>query len=175
MRSALFVATLCLAACTRRAPQTETREPMHALRSPLSVKWLVKEQTDATLTLITRVDRHVPIRVPITVTVSVPPGASLVSGPAAFSIPSSEQAGPVEREMLFALSGLPADDFVLAADIDGADFGVHAKDTYNIAGVRPRPALRRADGPRLRLGGRSFGPSVLVEGRKDAPLHPRLK
>ena len=163
MNKAILVALATCWACAR-GPQPE---PVLAEspRAPLTVDWVVKEQRGDRLVIVARVNRAAPIRLPIAVSIEVPADVEVVSGPTRFTIESGDAIGVFDTELVLETHGTPAGDLVLRADVEGTDFGAHAKRAYRFGRPAPKEAVPKATGPSLDIGGRDFGPSVPGDGK----------
>lgn len=105
--------------------------------------------------------RHVaPLPVDIGVSVQLPPGVRLEGGPGGWEIPTAQQQGIVEKELVIGFDALPPEDLMVVADVQTEGFGVHAKAYYRFGRPDPQPIAPRANGPELKVGGRNFGRSV---------------
>ena len=126
----------------------------------MTVEWVKQSEGQGRLTLVARVNRYVPIRVPITVTVTLPPGLHLVAGKTSWVIDGSESTSPVEEVLVFdGVSGV-VPEIVLSADVTGSNFGIHAKRSYSTGPAVQSRVVAPYPGPKLEVGGRDFGPSV---------------
>lgn len=131
-------------------------------RAPFVVEWVPQGEVGARVTLVARVNRHIPFRVPIAVTVTIPAGLRIVSGRTNWIIDPSDSVGPVEEVVVVEVVEAGPQEMILAADVEGTGFGVHAKRSYVIGSVPARSATRASTpaGPHLEVGGHDFGPSV---------------
>lgn len=177
MRNVLVVVVAVAVGCAS-SPPTEragsvtagTASPpvvANSPKAPMTVEWLLKGEANGTLTLVARVNRHAPMRVPVTVAVNVPPGVQIVSGKASWVIEPSESIEPVDETLVVNVVQSGTHDILLAADAEGANFGVHAKKTYSVGSSRAGASSAEAktttpssSGPNLEVGGHNFGPSV---------------
>ncbi|MBP6833829.1 MAG: hypothetical protein KA978_23790 [Deltaproteobacteria bacterium] len=112
--------------------------------------------------LVARVILNASADLPVAVTLSLPPGATLRSGRAQFTLPSLRAGTVVEERYTIVYAAAPAEPVVFRAHAAGEDFGFHAEAQWRFG--RPEaPAVRvAADGTRLVLGRHDFGPSVRV-------------
>lgn len=129
-------------------------------RAPMTVEWIYQGESGGRLTLVARVNRNVPIRVPTTVTVSVPAGVKVVSGRTSWVIESSESTSPVEETLVLEVVQAGPQEIVLAADAETVNFGVHAKKAYKVGQAAQKGSVPASKGPTLEVGGHDFGPSV---------------
>ncbi len=169
MRIVSLVFVLALVGC---APGTGTARPdpagtpdpaatRSAPGAPMTVEWLYRGETAGRLTLVARVNRVAPIRIPITVTVSVPPGVRLVSGRSSWIVDGSGATGPVDETLVLEVTRSGPQEVLLAADAETAHFGVHARKSYALGPTQPKAlSAPMGSGPALQVGGHDFGPSV---------------
>ncbi len=139
------------------APRTASS----AVRAPMTVEWIYVSEAAGRLTLVARVNRRSPIRIPTTVTVSVPAGVRLVSGRTSWVIDGSGSTGSVDETLVFEVTDAGPQEILLAADVQSARFGVHAKKAYKLGPtVQKSPSAPTTRGPALQMGEHDFGPSV---------------
>lgn len=187
MRIALILTTLTACAAPRVEPSPRPVQPAapHAHvsaparvtleslsvtrvegRSPAGLTGATAPSTSAaTLTeaqLVARVFVNASADLPVAVTLSLPPGITLRSGRARFTLPSLRAGTTVEERYTIVYAAEPAEPVVLQAHAAGEDFGFHAEARWRFG--RPEaPAVRAtADGARFVLGRHDFGPSVRV-------------
>jgi hypothetical protein len=129
-------------------------------RAPMTVEWIYQGESGGRLTLVARVNRNAPIRIPATVTVSVPAGVRVVSGRTSWVIEGSESTSPVEETLVFEVVQAAPQEIVLAADAETVNFGVHAKKAYKLGQAPQKGSVPATTGPALEVGGHVFGPSV---------------
>lgn len=129
-------------------------------RAPMTVDWIRQGESGGRLTLVARVNRNAPIRIPATVTVSVPAGVRVVSGRTSWVIEGSESTSPVEETLVFEVLQAGPQEILLAADAETANFGVHAKKAYKLGQAAQKATVPATTGPALEVGGHDFGPSV---------------
>lgn len=171
MKNALILFTLVALGCTHSDPRASTDSvPQPAgygatLRNgspqtPLTVEWVVRDAGRTRTVLVARVTRHAPVRVPVNVTVTLPPGTRLVSGVTQFTIPPSDAASVHDQELIIESSGQPASDAVLEADASGVGFGMHAKDSYSFGRPKKHDPVPTPEGPSVKLGTHDIGPAI---------------
>jgi hypothetical protein len=80
-------------------------------------------------------------------------------------IPADPTPGVTTLDFAFRIDRVPADDLVAIVDSQSAGGGVHAEKRFRFG--RPDPVLQvpRKTGPSLKIGGRDYGPSVLMNGK----------
>jgi len=116
--------------------------------APVLVSWIVRDEP-ATASrqggsaghylLSARVAQPGSLGLPLQVTVTLPPGASLVRGPARWVVQPAAP-GTVNETVLEVLApAVPADDLVLVADAQGEHAGVHAEARYRFGRPEPSP------------------------------------
>jgi hypothetical protein len=135
-----------------------------AATAPLQVSWVGASKAEhGQLQLTGRVHLAAPLHVPLNMSVELPPGVSLHSGPERFTIESSAKLGDHDTPFVFDLDGVPAEDIKLVADVQTKAFGLHAVDEYRFGrpeatGYRPPP-----DGPEIVLHGHRMGKAIKVK------------
>ncbi len=130
--------------------------------APLVVTWVVRSESPTELQLVARVEFRMHFADPLPVTVTVPPGVQIISGPTRFQAVAPPDFAPVEKAYIFAVGSGASGDILLAADLEGEGFGVHAKNVYAVgspAGKRFEARAQRKQGPLLRVNGRDLGRS----------------
>lgn len=142
------------------SPPVTAQEVTSAPRAPMTVEWLVQGESSGRLALVARVNRNAPLMVPTSVTVTAPSGVQLVSGRTSWTIPGSDVTGTVDELLVFDVGAAPGGDILLAADAEGANFGVHAKKAYALGAPSQKAVAPPSSGPSLEVGGHDFGPSV---------------
>jgi len=139
--------------------------PEESARSPVEVTWLGEGASgQSQLQLTARVRLLAPLVAPLSVSVEVPAGVTLVTGPQKFSIPPTGEPSTHDTPYVFEVRGTTSENLKLVADVQTASFGIHAVDEYRFgrpAPVGPRP--KRA-GPRVKVAGYDFGATVAIEG-----------
>jgi hypothetical protein len=169
MKIAYYSALAGVLACTHPTTPTTTASPASASppplldhvapRVPMAAEWVVKSVSGNRTTLIARVTRNGPVRAAMQVTVRVPAGVTLVSGPTQFTIPASETAAAFDQEFVVESRGQPKDALVLEVDAHGDDFGIHSTQKYEFGRVaeeqKPQP-----QGPSVKIGSHDLGPAI---------------
>lgn len=180
MRFFFLVASLALAAlgCARapesvKAASSVDAPPLAArpeakAKAPITASWVVESSTKQGVTLVARVERKAFTRMPLTVDVSAPKGAS-VEGERHFVIPASDEPDVVERRYFVRYDSVPAGDVILTVDGRTDGFGFHAEVPWAFgAGPESRPPPV-ADGPAIKAGGIDFGRAVRVTPSRKTP------
>ena len=130
------------------APNAAPPRAAHDIGAPVLVSWIVREEP-ATASrqggapghylLSARVAQPGYLGLPLQVSVELPPGVSLVRGPARWIVQPAAP-GTVNETVLEVLAPVaPADDLVLVADAQGEHAGVHAEARYRFGRPEPRP------------------------------------
>ena len=159
----LVLASLgCTVASSPTAPQTPapvTTAPTapHEIGAPVLVSWIVREEPASAsrqggapghYLLSARVAQPGYLGLPLQVSVELPPGVSLVRGPARWVVQPAAP-GTVNETVLEVLApAVPADDLLLVADAQGEHAGVHAVARYRFGRpepVAPSPPLAQGD------------------------------
>ncbi len=100
---------------------------------------------------------------PLAVTWTVPQGAKLMQ-PKVLPLRLQPKRGKVvDLKVRFSLTGVPADDLLVAVDVNGGDFGVHATAAYRFG--RPEPKLPNPmdKAAPVKLRGKGFGTGVPIQ------------
>jgi hypothetical protein len=112
--------------------------------APMRVGWTVVESVAGQVRLVAKVERRMGFGAPVKVSLSLPGGATLLEGPAEFTVPGGPggDVQAVPYVVTFGAGGLPAEDLVLVAHAEGRSFGAHAEARHGFGRVspdRPRP------------------------------------
>jgi hypothetical protein len=166
LRPAVFaIAITGVAACAASGPApsvapqvTETA----AAEIPVRVRWNVISDRDGRLVVDAVVERRARLGFPVSVTVDIPKGLALASGPSRFEIPDDGQTGESVTRLEFTYAGRPpAQDLRLVGDGGQTGVGVHATDSYrfgrSVEAVKPAPS-----GPNIRVGDKDLGPAIPI-------------
>jgi hypothetical protein len=129
-------------------------------RVPMTVEWILKGKDGSRLTLVARVNRNAPVKVETFVNVTFPAGVTLVSGRQSWTVPGSDSVGAVDETLVFEVPHGASGEILLAADVSGSNFGIHAKKAYPLAEPLQKATAPSSPGPTLEVGGRDYGPSV---------------
>ncbi len=112
-------------------------------------------------TLVARVTLDAYADVPVTVTLSLPPGASIREGRARFTLAAVRPETVVEERYVIVYETPPAAPAVLRARAAGAAFGFTAEARWDFGRSAPTPRVVASGAP-LTLGRHRFGPSMRV-------------
>ncbi|MBZ4414986.1 hypothetical protein [Myxococcus sp. RHSTA-1-4] len=120
-------------------PGLTTRIP-----APMHVGWTVVESSAGRVRLVAEVERRLGFGAPVEVRLSLPREASLLEGPARFTVPEGPggDVRAVSYVVAFEAGALPSGDLVLVAHAEGASFGAHAEARYSFGReptAEPRP------------------------------------
>jgi hypothetical protein len=170
MRALLCFAAAAALGCTHGAapppPARELPRPgpaagsVGAPRAPLALEWVVKEVSGNRTALIARISRFAALQAPVEVTLRLPRGARLVSGPDRFSVPPAASPSVFEQEVTIECDGPPAEALLLEAHARGQAFGMHAKRAF-IFGQAEKPVeAPRPEGPSVKIGTHDLGPAI---------------
>ncbi|NVJ05400.1 hypothetical protein HUW63_09155 [Myxococcus sp. AM001] len=114
------------------------------LPSPLRVSWTVVASSPGQVWLVAEVERRAGFEAPVEVRLSLPAGATLTEGAAAFTVPAGVGTGArsVTYGVAFEAGTPPSEDLVLVAHAEGASFGVHAEARHRFGrtlALEPQP------------------------------------
>jgi hypothetical protein len=112
------------------------------------------------VTLVARVTLDAYADVPVTVTLTLPPGATIRAGRARFTLPAVRPETVVEERYVIAYETPLAGPVVLRARAAGEAFGFNAEARWGSG--RSDPPRLMASGAPLTLGRHRFGPSMRV-------------
>lgn len=130
---------------------------------PLSLGWSSitarREGYDTLVTLVAEVDAHGPFAYPLTFTLDLPPGATLVAGAAQSTTGPLAAGESVRREWTVRYTQTPATDAVLKVDGAGSAMGFHGAAPYRFGRAEPTPIATPVTGPSLRYDGHDLGAS----------------
>jgi hypothetical protein len=132
----------------------------------LIVVWSQKELATHSVTLDALVEYRGPFNQPLHLSVKVPAGATLVSGPAELDLPAQRAATTVATKYQLSFASVPAGDLVLVADARGAQSGVHAENAYRFGRPAPAAIAPKATGPGVIFGGHDLGKSIPLQPTK---------
>lgn len=136
-------------------------------QAPALVRWVLVERSESLLKLRAEVLKQSPFEAPLTVKVQVPVGVRLVEGTDTWEVAADAPRGVHSRDLVFTITGTATEPISLTADAREAGFGVHATDTFRVAGgdkasrsgdeqsPMPRPA-----GPSIKVGNTDYGQAV---------------
>jgi hypothetical protein len=119
--------------------------------APMRVGWTVVESGAGHVRLVAEVERRRGFGAPVRVSLSLPGGATLLEGPAEFTVP--EGPGGDVRAVPYVVSlgagGAVAEDLVLVAHAEGRSFGAHAEARHAFGRVSPDAPRPVPTGPAL--------------------------
>lgn len=176
-RSFLKLAVLALASCVEPRSSTPTIVPLQTrleassasptasvdrdgVESPLQVAWIAVQFNDHHASLRARITRAGRFDLPLTLTVTTPPGVVVSRGATRLSLPPSSQQQNLEYEYELTYTGTPSDDVLLSVDGDTEAMGVHGRAWFRFGRAEPLGPRPGATGPALVIGGRNFGAAV---------------
>ncbi|MGZ3418941.1 MAG: hypothetical protein ACXWUG_02995 [Polyangiales bacterium] len=108
------------------------------------------------LDLVVKIVRSRASDVPVTLSIALPAGATLVAGKSAETI--VDNATPtIERRLKIHIGAVPADDLVVAADSKTAASGAHAEKAYRFGRAEPKLPQPTPTGPSLKVKGKGMG------------------
>jgi hypothetical protein len=115
-----------------------------------------------TLRLVLVVVRHVPLPVPLSVTLRVPAGARIVQPSGETRLAPNDSARVDRIDLVLELGSVPTSDLVAVLDAQDPGMGVHGEVAYRFG--RPEPTVT---GPQLAddslvIGGHNLGRPVVV-------------
>lgn len=135
-----FLALAALATgCSTPAASPRAPAPDAKVLSPLIVTWEGAELTPGELRVTARIERKAPLALPFTVRLTLPAGATLTQGRAAFELPANAAASVVTEPYRVTFAGVPEHDLVLHVDGEGAGLGFHGQVPYRFG--RPAPQV----------------------------------
>ncbi|HZI14876.1 MAG TPA: hypothetical protein VE153_31190 [Myxococcus sp.] len=112
--------------------------------APMRVGWTVVESGAGRVRLVAEVERRLGFGAPVRVSLSLPGGATLLEGPAEFTVPGGPggDVQAVPYVVSFGAGSSVAEDMVLVAHAEGRSFGAHAEARHAFGRVPadvPRP------------------------------------
>jgi len=184
LASALIV-SLALAGCQREVQSPSSAQPLVAnaevrpaiapnqpphgrdttVRAlpPLAVRWQEVSRDDHHATIRAVIERRLGIDMPFAVSVVLPPNVKLAQGRTAFTLSPNPEADVVNEDFVLSFEQTPATDALLQVDGDTGVFGFHSKIAYRFGRPEPELVAPQATGPHVILGGRDFGPSIILK------------
>jgi len=135
----------------------------NAPKAPVRIRWRVLSDQGGRLKIEAVLERLVPLRVPVTVRVEVPPGLQLLSGATSFEIPADAPPGETSMPLEFSYADVPPTDLKVVADAFGYSMGVHAADTYRFGRPEPQPVRPQPSGPNIKVGNTDLGPAIQID------------
>jgi hypothetical protein len=119
--------------------------------APMRVGWTVVESGAGRVRLVAEVERRMGFGAPVRVSLSLPGGATLLEGPAEFTVPGGPggDVQAVPYVVSFGAGGSPAEDLVLVAHAEGRSFGAHAEARHAFGRVSPEAPRPVPTGPAL--------------------------
>ena len=143
-----------------RVDAVDTREGAGpSAPGPLPAPTPVSARTEATLVARVTLDAYADM--PVTVPLTLPPGATLRAGRARFTLPAVRPSTVVEERYVIAYDAPPAGPVLLRARAAGEAFGFNAEARWDFGRSDPPPRLMASGAP-LTLGRHRFGPSMRV-------------
>jgi len=150
-------------AATKAYPYPSNAPICTSPTAPVHVHWYVVSDSNGSLRVNAVIEREGILPVPLDVRVEVPSGLAMVSGPAAFQVPSEGEQRRTVVEYSFKYSRAPTADLRLMATATTVGFGVHASDSYRFG----RPALKKhyakPTGPEVRIGHINLGQLINLD------------
>ena len=113
--------------------------------------------------VVLRVQMTKPMDLALDVTWTVPAGAKPIQPKTLPLRLQVKRAKEVKAQLRFQLTGIPAADLLVAVDVKGGDFGVHATAAYRFG--RPEPKLENPleKAAPVKLRGKLFGTGIEVQ------------
>jgi hypothetical protein len=94
--------------------------------------------------------------VPVALSITLPAGATLITGKSAETIVDAS-AATIERRIRVHIGAVPADDLLVAADSKTASSGAHAEKAYRFGRAEPKLPQPTPAGPSLKVKGKGMG------------------
>jgi hypothetical protein len=166
---ALAAAFVALTACSHAQPETAAQPatrpvpPPDAAKVLATVAWVAGPSDGGQLGLTARLSLAPTLAAPLEVTVTVPPGVTLVSGAAAFRT-TPGQSGTLDVPYVFEVAPGATGEILLRADLPKEGPGLHARAAWAVgaASLRTAPAAPEASGPAIKVLGKDLGNAVPV-------------
>lgn len=171
--SAVILVALVACAGPRTTPTSSADHPVtttpspaandtrsHGVLAPLAVSWISVQTSDTRAILRARVERRSQLALPLSLSVTVPPGVRIVRGASSVVVANDAQHPTTEYEYEFAYDRTPDGDILLSVDGDTDSMGVHNRAWYRFGRAEPQAPQTERSGPPLVIGGRNFGSSV---------------
>lgn len=134
-----------------QAPVTITVEPTRGSPSP-----------GATIELRARIRSVASWRLPISVEVKLPTGATLIAGDQRVTLQPTARRTEEAVEFSIRLRDVPTDDLIVVADSQSSDGGVHAEAHYRFGRQEPQPVVPVRSGPEVKTSKANFGRAVPI-------------